>query len=137
MKREVISHCPICENELTIARLHCDKCQIEINGQFSLSKISLLTKEQLRFVEIFLKNQGSIKAIEKDLNISYPTVKKLLNEILKTMGYDICDVDESKDSLKRQEILEKLANKEISYEEASRLLKNVRWKKCQMKEKRF
>lgn len=125
MKKEVISHCPICDNELTITRLHCDKCQIEINGEFSLSKLSLLTKEQLKFVEVFLKNSGSIKAIEKDMNISYPTVKKLLNEVLSTMGFDVNENTESRDSLKRQEILDKLANKEISYEEASNLLKKM------------
>src|SRR5690606_40613503 len=81
---------------------------------------------QLNFVEVFLKNSGSIKAIEKDLNISYPTVKKLLNEVLNTMGYDVSDDINSKDSLKRQEILDKLAAKEISYEEATNLLKNLR-----------
>ncbi|MCK9471070.1 MAG: DUF2089 domain-containing protein [Bacilli bacterium] len=126
MKREVISHCPICENELTITRLHCDKCQIEINGAFTLSKLSLLTKEQLSFVEVFLKNSGSIKAIEKDMNISYPTVKKLLSDVLKTLGYEVNDNVDTKESLKRQEILDKLANKEITYEEATTLLKNVR-----------
>ena len=126
MKKEAISHCPICENELTITRLHCDKCQIEINGAFSLCKLSLLTKEQLKFVEIFLKNSGSIKAIEKDMNISYPTVKKLLSDVLKTLGYEVEDNVESKESKRRQEILDKLAAKEISYEEASALLKNVR-----------
>jgi len=126
MKKEVISHCPICENELSITRLHCDKCQIEINGSFSLSKLSLLTKEQLKFVEVFLKNSGSIKAIEKDLNISYPTVKKLLSDVLKTLGYEVNENVESKDSKKRQEILDKLAAKEISYDEASQLLKNMR-----------
>lgn len=126
MKKEVISHCPICENELTITRLHCDKCQIEINGAFSLSKLSLLTKEQLKFVEVFLKNSGSIKAIEKDLNISYPTVKKLLNDVLKTLGYEVSENVENKDSLKRQEILDRLASKEITYDEASTLLKSVR-----------
>jgi len=125
MKNEVISHCPICQNELTITRLHCDKCQIEINGEFYLSKLSLLTKEQLKFVEVFLKNSGSIKSIEKELNISYPTVKKLLNDVLKTMGYDV-EEDVSKDALKRQEILDKLATKEITYEEATNLLKNLR-----------
>jgi hypothetical protein len=126
MKKEVISHCPICDNELTITRLHCDKCQIEINGAFSLSKLNLLTKEQLNFVEVFLKNSGSIKAIEKDLNISYPTVKKLLSDVLKTLGYEVDESIDSRDSKRRQEILDKLANKEITYEEATMLLKNLR-----------
>lgn len=91
----------------------------------------------MNFVEVFLKNSGSIKAIEKDLNISYPTVKKLLNEVLNTMGYDVSDDINSKDSLKRQEILDKLAAKEISYEEATNLLKNLRWLYESWKEKSF
>lgn len=126
MKKEVIPHCPVCDNELIITRLNCDKCNIEISGEFSLSRLSLLTKEQLKFVEIFLKNSGSIKAIEKDLNISYPTVKKLLNEVLQELGYDVNDQNDNKESLKRQEILDKLANKEITYEEASEALKSLR-----------
>lgn len=126
MKKEVISKCPICSNELTITSLHCDKCNIEITGEFSLSKLSVLTKEQLKFVEVFLKNSGSIKAIEKELNISYPTVKKLLNEILITMGYDGIEQEESKESLKRQEILDRLSRKEITFEEATNLLKNLK-----------
>ena len=126
MKKEVIPHCPVCDNELIITRLNYDKCNIEISGEFSLSRLSLLTKEQLKFVEIFLKNSGSIKAIEKDLNISYPTVKKLLNEVLQELGYDVNDQNDNKESLKRQDILDKLANKEMSYEEASEALKNLR-----------
>lgn len=127
MKKEVISKCPICNNELTITRLHCDNCQVEINGEFYLSRLNLLSKDQLLFVEAFIKNQGNIKSIEKELNISYPTVKKILNEVLQTMGYDISDQTVSKVSMERQEILDKLSNKEISFEEANNLLKDLKW----------
>lgn len=126
MKKEVISKCPICNNELTITRLHCDNCQVEINGEFYLSRLNLLSKDQLLFVEAFIKNQGNIKSIEKELNISYPTVKKILNEVLQTMGYDISDQTVSKVSMERQEILDKLSNKEISFEEANNLLKDLK-----------
>ncbi|HKM30431.1 MAG TPA: DUF2089 domain-containing protein [Bacilli bacterium] len=123
MRKEVISKCPICGDELAITRLHCDSCGIEISGEFSLSKLAKLSKEQLTFIEIFLKNQGSIKSVEKDMNISYPTVKKLLNEILTVLGYD--KLEEDKTSTQRQEILDKLANKEITFEAASILLKKL------------
>lgn len=125
MKKEVISKCPVCQNELTITRLHCHNCHIEINGEFSLSRLNVLTKEQLNFVEVFLKNQGSIKAIEKELDISYPTVKKILNEVLQTMGYDVNESGESR-SIQRQEILDRLAIKEITFEEAKVLLNNLK-----------
>lgn len=125
MKKEVISKCPVCQNELTITRLHCNNCHIEINGEFSLSRLNVLTKEQLNFVEVFLKNQGSIKAIEKELDISYPTVKKILNEVLQSMGYDVSESGESK-SIQRQDILDRLATKEITFEEAKALLNNIK-----------
>lgn len=56
------------------------------------------------------------------MGVSYPTVKKLLNEVLTTLGHD--QVKEDKEALRRREILEKLANKEITYDEASELLAN-------------
>ena len=123
MRKEVISKCPICGDELIISRLHCDKCGIEISGEFTLTKLAKLSKEQLTFIEIFLKNQGSIKSVEKDMIISYPTVKKLLNEILTVLGYD--KLEEDKVSVQRQEILDKLANKEITFDEANALLKKL------------
>ena len=77
----------------------------------------------MEFVLTFLKNQGSIKAIEKEMNISYPTVKKMLNEVLLALGLD---VEEDRGSQRRNEILEKLARKEISFEEANALLKALK-----------
>ena len=126
MKKEVISKCPICENELTIARLHCNNCNIEINGEFSLSKLRLLTKEQLLFVELFLKSQGSIKAVEKELNVSYPTVKKILNDVLRTLGHKVSDTEESSVASEREQILDQLSKKQISFEEASKKLKQLK-----------
>lgn len=126
MKKEVISKCPICGDELTITRLHCHNCGVEINGDFSLSKLCRLSKEQLTFVLLFLKNQGNIKAIEKDMNISYPTVKKILNDVLVNLGYDVGDEEIGKTAVQRQEILDKLANKELSFDEANQMLKNLK-----------
>ncbi|HNZ50727.1 MAG TPA: DUF2089 domain-containing protein [Bacilli bacterium] len=126
MKKEVIAKCPICGEELTITRLHCHNCGVEINGEFALNKLCRLSKEQLTFVLLFLKNQGNIKAIEKDMNISYPTVKKLLNDVLSNLGFDVSDEATSKTALQRQEILDKLAKKEISFDEANQQLKNLK-----------
>lgn len=127
MKKEVISKCPVCSHDLSITRLHCHNCEIEITGDFTLSKLHSLNRGQLDFVLTFLKNQGSIKAIEKDLNISYPTVKKMLNEVLLALGFDgVEEANDNRLSLQRSEILDKLARKEISFEEANRLLKDLK-----------
>lgn len=122
-KKTVISKCPICGEELVIEKLHCKKCGIDINGEFTLSPISKLSSEQLNFVEVFLKNQGNIKLVEKELDVSYPTVKKLLNEVLVSLGYK--QIKEDEKANRRHEILELLANKKITSSEAEEMLKNL------------
>lgn len=121
MHKHVIGHCPICDTHLKVTTLSCPSCKTEIKGDFELSKFNYLAKNQLYFVEMFIKNQGNIKRLEKDLKISYPTVKKTLDEIILALGYTPFD-DEVKENLTKEQILEKLARKEISKEDALKKL---------------
>lgn len=115
---EVISKCPVCSGELHVTKLSCQTCHTHIEGNFHLSKFNYLDKEKLYFIELFIKNKGNIKAIEKELNISYPTVKKLLDETIMSLGYEINDTDEPTSPGTHTEILEALRRKEISVETA-------------------
>jgi hypothetical protein len=119
MKKEVISKCPICGSDLKVSRLYCHECHTEITGDFDLPDFSYLTPDQMRFIGIFLKNQGNIKGVEKDLGISYPTVKKMLSEVCQALGYDV--VIEKVPN--RSEILDRLAKGEITTDEAVELMK--------------
>lgn len=121
MAKQVIGHCPICSHKLTATRLSCSKCQTDISGEFELSPFDYLSKEQLAFILIYIKNQGNIKAIEKELGISYPTVKKCFDEIIVALGYKVNDT-----GLSRSDILYKLKNDEISFDEAEKLLKEIK-----------
>ncbi len=78
MKNYVPDKCPICDNELTITDMLCHKCDTHISGEFYVSKFTNLTKQQLEFVEVFIKCIGSIKEVEKELSISYPVESKLI-----------------------------------------------------------
>lgn len=71
MKREVIGKCPVCNDELEVTKLHCNNCKTTIESRFDLCKFCKLNDEQKYFVEVFIKNRGNIKEIEKELNISY------------------------------------------------------------------
>ena len=120
MKNQVIGVCPVCQHNLTVTRLSCEHCQTEINGAFVLSSFQYLSKDELSFVEQFLRAEGNIKEMERVLNVSYPTVKKLLGNVLKKMGYDNSDAVEPVDE---QDVLDRLKRKEISVQEAAALLK--------------
>jgi len=132
-KHPVLTTCPVCKHELNVVKLHCDHCDTDITGTFSLSKFNYLETEKLYFIEIFIKNRGNIKAIEKELNISYPTVKKMLDEVIVGLGYSIDSDDEEdikekedKKDLKsqiKQTILEQIEKGQMTVNEALDALK--------------
>jgi hypothetical protein len=126
----VISTCPICKHDLNVVKLHCDHCDTTIEGTFSMSKFNYLETEKLYFIEIFVKNRGNIKAIEKELNISYPTVKKMLDDVIIGLGYTPDPFDEDSIPKEKEEpktskssILERIERGEINVADAIELLK--------------
>ncbi|WP_160679097.1 DUF2089 domain-containing protein [Clostridium sp. C8-1-8] len=115
---KTISKCPICGGVLRVTKLKCAKCNTTIENEFSFSKFESLSKEQLAFVEVFLKCRGNIKDVEKELGISYPTVRAKLDEVINELG-----LKEDNEKQKNDEILDKLERGEISAEEAASLLR--------------
>ena len=121
MKREVIGKCPVCGDDLNVSKLSCAHCHTNIEGNFNLCKFCKLSTEQKRFLEVFVKNRGNIKEIEKELSISYPTVKNRLEDLIEALGYS---PKYSEPEVDKKEILDRLNKGEITSEEALKLLKN-------------
>ena len=82
---KVISRCPVCNHELTVARLQCDSCDTVIENHFRLSKFDYLSDEELYFTETFIRCRGNIKEVEKELHIITPEFKVWKGEQLKTI----------------------------------------------------
>ncbi|MEJ2758267.1 MAG: DUF2089 domain-containing protein, partial [Anaerolineales bacterium] len=80
--------CPVCGGELIVTRLSCRECDTVIQGRFITGPFANLTNEQLIFLEVFIKNEGKITHMEKDLSLSYPTIRNRLHEIIRALGYD-------------------------------------------------
>lgn len=120
MKKEVLSKCPVCSSKMIVTNLQCTHCGTGVSGEFELTKFDYLTKEQRYFVEVFVKNRGNIKEIEKELGISYPTVRRTLDNVIEALGYK---TEPQEPKVNKKEVLEKLSNGEISADEALSLLK--------------
>lgn len=118
--KKVISRCPVCQGELTVARLKCGGCETVIENSFRLSKFDYLSDEELTFTETFLRCRGNIKEVEKELGISYPTVRSKLDAVIKKLGYD-AGTDER--AARREEILKALESGEITPQQAIEQLK--------------
>ena len=129
MNYKMPHRCPVCDHEMKISKLSCTHCPTKIEGEFSSCKFCRLPAEQTIFIEAFIKCRGNIKEVEKELGISYPTVRSRLDSVIEALGYRV-DKEKEKftpqeESLRRQEILESLERGEISPQEAARQLRKM------------
>ena len=119
----VIHECPICREALTVARLYCRNCETSIEGHFALGRFHSLSSDQIRFAEIFIRCEGKINRVEEELDISYPTVRARLHDLIKAMGFEIKEEEApAPQSIDRQAILAELADGKLTAEEAAQRL---------------
>ncbi|HVM29346.1 MAG TPA: DUF2089 domain-containing protein [Candidatus Limnocylindrales bacterium] len=127
--RETISTCPVCEAELRVTRLQCVACATAIEGRFTVGRFSRLNREQLALLESFLRARGNLRELERELGISYPTVRNRIEALLRAL--DLADGAEAASattepspsdraaSARRRQVLERLARREISADQAA------------------
>jgi hypothetical protein len=142
MARDVIATGPACEGELAITRLHCRSCGTALEGEFGVGRFGRLSREQLALLESFLRSRGNLKDLERELGISYPTVRGRVESLLRALGLADGDApaptedDEpvaadapnpSTDAAAelRHAILERLARREISADDAAAALRDL------------
>jgi len=115
--------CPVCGGELIVTRLACRECDTVIQGRFITGPFANLNAAQLDFLEVFVKNEGKITHMEKDLGLSYPTIRNRLHEIIRALGYDPGKEGETPLTEEdRRKILEDLNEGKITSEEAMEML---------------
>ncbi|MFP4136193.1 MAG: DUF2089 domain-containing protein [Candidatus Acetothermia bacterium] len=125
MKKEVIGSCPVCGERMRVTELQCSNCLTQVKGQFELGNFSRLNEEQREFVEIFIRLRGNIKEVEEELGISYPTVRKKLDEVIEALGYIPEESPGDEKDEKRREVLNALDEGEIGFEEAKNRLERL------------
>ena len=120
VKQNVPTSCPSCGHGLMIESLRCPVCSTAVAGQYPLSRFMLLRPEQLQFCETFLFCRGNLKDVGAMLDISYPTARNRLDELLAALDFDGqgSGVKEN-----RLAILDRLKQGEITLEETLSLLK--------------
>ena len=142
MVHDVIATCPVCSGELTITRLHCRTCGTALEGEFGVGRFGRLDREQMRLLESFLRSRGNLKEMERELGISYPTVRGRVEGLVRALGLADGDGDGDADlpeddadttaeatgddsAARRREVLERLARKEIGADEAAAALRAI------------
>ena len=119
MAYQIIHNCPVCGSGLRVTRLRCPSCNTVIEGDFQTERMLSLNPQQRSFVLSFLRNRGNIREMEKELGISYPTVRSRLDDIIQAI--DGASATKTP-PLTRKQILEMLAKGEITQEDAMAMI---------------
>jgi hypothetical protein len=107
--------------EVVVTRVEVIDADIAVEGRFELPPLIKLSLEDQVFIATFAGVHGSIKEMERLFGISYPTVKarlKKITEQLTRLGFVSQEIRETDES-----ILDRLANREITVDEAVKGLK--------------
>jgi len=132
---DVIATCPVCAHELAVTRLRCGECGTTIEGEFGVGRFGRLTREQMQVLESFLRSRGNLRDMERELGISYPTVRARVEALVRALGFGPRDETDGSSaataaaaaaaaitdeiSAGRRDVLERLSRKELSAEEAA------------------
>jgi len=81
------TRCPTCNGDLLVTKLECSACGAEVNGRFTLSNLASLPEPHASLLEMFLRVRGNVKEMERELGLSYPTVRARLEEALQAAGF--------------------------------------------------
>jgi len=123
-KYKAPSICPVCGGEYEITSLTCKSCKSELNGRFEGCEYCALDESEKSFLSTFIKCRGNIREVEKELGISYPTVRNRLDNIISRLGYEdrrVAQVTEE-----RKIIIKRLEDGEITADEAAEALRSLK-----------
>jgi hypothetical protein len=128
--RKLLELCPACSGELIVTQQTCVRCGTSVVGEFKPTIFARLSPENLAFLELFIKNKGNVKEMERELGESYWAIRNRINEIIEALGLEKKNVEpgEVQADVKeqRQAILSRLDKGEIGVNEAAELLKAIR-----------
>ena len=121
---KLISECPVCGGQLRVTHLRCSDCGTELSGEFVANEFARLPADKLEFLRTFLACRGNLKEVEAALNISYPTVRGRLDQLLEALSLAADEAaGETAEPADRQTVLEALERGEMSVEDAERKLR--------------
>lgn len=117
---------PISGGEFFVSELTCKASGVVLRGEFEVPRLARLDAEQTRFLETFLRCRGTISDVERELGISYPTVRSRLDALLEAL--ELAPIRESKAQREKaaetkRAVLEQLESGEITADEAKARLR--------------
>ena len=140
---KMLTRCPVCEGALKVTEMSCVACDTRIQSSFDPCKFCTLPADHLSFLEVFLRSEGNLSRVEKELGVSYPTVRNRLTSALAALGLTSDSGSEQQPALpltpshqadaptpeesaaRRKQALDSLARGEMGAEDVARVLREL------------
>ena len=113
--------CPVTQSPMLIQRLYSPASGISVEGRFQFPRLMRVSKEHLHLAEAFLLRGGNLKELSIDLDISYPTLRKRLDDMIEELQQL-----KQQDDAYIEQILQKIENQEITAEQGMREIKEIK-----------
>lgn len=114
--RTLPNQCPSCGGDLAITALECADCATEVRGHFRPCPICRLRGDTRKLFDLFIASRGNLKAVQRALGVSYPTVRARVEEMFQIL--EAAPPPESG----AMDVLARLRAGEIGVDEAETLL---------------
>lgn len=118
----LVTHCPVCGGRFHVERVACDHCHATLDANLSLGWVGRLSRDQLEFVRLLVKNRGNINGVASELRVAYNTARSRMDTIVDAIDDDISLPPPPLNN--RRAILDQLAAGLITPEEAILLLRS-------------
>ncbi len=118
-RKDIVTVCPVCESGMKVTELTCDSCGTSVRGRFEIPVLCRLPADLYEFLVVFIRNRGVIRDVERELGISYPTVRSRLDAVLAALGM----AGGAGPSVDREQVIGMLERGEITAEQAEQMLR--------------
>ena len=115
-----MTKCLICEETLFIDSLSCKSCNTTYKGKFYFSRLARLNLDEQKLVESLILHGGNLKEMSEVLSVSYPTLKKRLNELSISL-----QIKKAEDEKKIEQILKEIELQTMSAQEGIKLIREI------------
>ena len=121
--RKVLGECLSCGGNIEVTSLSCTRCETEVTGRFAPCRFCDPRPETARFLELFVRNRGNVKEMERVLDIAYRTIRNRINELTAELGFE---TEEEEDTTQpRHDILAMVHRGELKAGQAAGLLNQI------------
>jgi hypothetical protein len=121
-------NCPFCGGAIDVTAFACRDCEAAVEGRFEPNRLAALDARQAEFVLAFVRRRGNIKELERELGVSYPTVRGRLDDVIRALGFRVAEDAAAAEEARalRAEILAAVERGEMTAADAAEALKGIK-----------